>query len=124
MVAGGSKWAEIAKRLPGRLGEAIRDRYVNVLDPSMKKTPWTAEEDAILFKHQKMFGNKWVKIGKFLPGRPENSIKNRYYNRLHSQQRKIKHAAVAMKTNSRTQKSEAKTMALVSKQHTNVSIGE
>jgi hypothetical protein len=81
MVSKGIKWADIMKQIPSRTGEQIRTRYINVLDPSLIKTPWTKEEDEILFKYQRTLGNKWTAIKKFLPGRSENSIKNRFYNR-------------------------------------------
>jgi hypothetical protein len=93
MVEQGKKWAEIAQRLPGRIGENVRERYVNVLDPSLKKTPWTEEEDKILFDNQASLGNRWSEIRNFLPGRSENSIKNRYHNRKNSHLRKMKRQA-------------------------------
>jgi hypothetical protein len=93
MVQQGYKWAEIAHRLPGRIGENVRERYVNFLDPSLKKSPWTEEEDAILFENQAILGNSWSAIRKLLPGRSENSIKNRYHNRKNSHLRKLKREA-------------------------------
>mmetsp|Transcript_36859 Transcript_36859/g.42444 ORF Transcript_36859/g.42444 Transcript_36859/m.42444 type:complete len:477 (-) Transcript_36859:355-1785(-) len=92
MVLEGFKWKEIAHQLPGRVGESIRERYVNFLDPRLKKTPWTKEEDDILFQNQRIVGNKWTEIRKLLPGRSENSIKNRYHNRKNSHLRRIKQA--------------------------------
>jgi hypothetical protein len=81
MVSQGYIWKDIASRLPGRLSDSIRERYVNHLDPTLKKTPWTKEEDNILFENQRKLGNKWSVISKSLPGRSVNSIKNRYYNK-------------------------------------------
>ena len=80
MFAKGYMWKDIAEFLPGRRTDSIRDRYVNHLDPSLKKTPWTQEEDEILFKAQLSIGNKWSEIRKSLPGRSVNSIKNRFHN--------------------------------------------
>lgn len=92
MFLEGFKWKEIAYQLPGRVGESIRERYVNFLDPRLKKTPWTKEEDDILFQNQRIVGNKWTEIRKLLPRRSENSIKNRYHNRKKSHLRRIKQA--------------------------------
>ena len=93
MKRDGFMWADIANRLERRTGDYIRDRYVNYLDPNIKKTYWTEEEDQLLFKHQRVLGNKWSEIQKILPGpgiRPQNSIKNRYNNRVKAQNRRLK----------------------------------
>jgi Myb-like DNA-binding domain len=37
----GRKWAKIAAHLPGRLGKQCRERFVNHLDPQLKKGDWT-----------------------------------------------------------------------------------
>jgi myb proto-oncogene protein len=82
-------WKDIAPRLPGRVGESVRGRYVNHLDPSLKKSKWTKKEDDVLFENQRKLGNKWSEIRKLLPGRSDNSIKNRYHNRKTAYFRKI-----------------------------------
>ena len=46
-------------------------------DPSIKKGEWSAEEDAILVAAQAEYGNKWTEIARLLPGRSENTVKNR-----------------------------------------------
>ena len=97
----GYMWADIASRLERRTGDYIRDRYVNYLDPNIKKTTWTEGEDQILFKYQRILGNKWSEIQKLLPGpgiRPQNSIKNRYNNRVKAQNRRLK-VKLAFKSN-------------------------
>ena len=99
MVLEGFPWRDIAHQLPGRVGDSIRERYVNFLDPRLKKTPWTKEEDDILFQYQRIVGNKWSEIRKCIPGRSENSIKNRYHNRKNSDSRRIKRAEMAKSKN-------------------------
>lgn len=81
------QWELIAKELNKqlhlldpfiRLSKHCRERWVNHLNPEMKKDKWTVQEDLSLFEKYLEHPQKWSKISKVLKGRTDNSIKNRF----------------------------------------------
>ena len=60
-----------------RTGKQCRERYRNHLCENLKKSDWTEEEDAIVLQLYDDFGPKWSKISSHIPGRSDNSTKNR-----------------------------------------------
>lgn len=79
----GRFWSWIASQMEGRDNKQVRERWDNVIDPTINHEPFTLEEDQIIINHvQQTEGNpSWV----FLEGelsneyrRPQNKIKNRW----------------------------------------------
>lgn len=78
-AAFGRKWSKISDFLPGRAGKQCRERFVNHLDPNLKKgAEWTDDEEAILISLHKNHGNKWTLIANQLHGRSDNDVKNHF----------------------------------------------
>lgn len=84
---GPTKWTQCSENIPGRTGKQCRERWFNTLDPDIKKGDWTDAEDRLMHRMYQKMGPRWTEIAKCLPGRTENSIKNRYYSEV----RKAKH---------------------------------
>ena len=79
---GPGRWAQAASLIPGRSGKQCRERWFNNLNPDVKKGNWSIAEDELIFNLYQKYGSSWSKIAKYIPGRTENSIKNRFYSTL------------------------------------------
>ena len=55
--------------LGNKSGRQVREKYLNNLNPKIKKDEWTDEEDQILYELFLKYGCKWTFIKKYLPNR-------------------------------------------------------
>lgn len=76
----GKVWSRISKILGTRNGKQIRDRYINVLDPGVKKGKFSLEEDDKLIELYLKHGSKWATIAKYFSNRTADMIKNRFHS--------------------------------------------
>jgi len=94
---GTKAWALVAQTLNQllhsgqkmRRGKQCRERWLNHLNPELKKGSWTAAEDLLVLVQQREMGNRWSEIAKSLPGRNENSVKNRWKSMLRKAEKSL-----------------------------------
>jgi len=86
----GKNWKKIAEALNGRTDVQCLHRWQKVLNPDLKKTPWTEEEDNLLLKLVESNGpQKWTYISEHLPGRIGKQCRERWHNHLNPLIKKI-----------------------------------
>ncbi|NXO09932.1 SNPC4 protein, partial [Oriolus oriolus] len=77
-------YKKIAYYMEGRDSAQLIYRWTKNVDPSLKKGPWTPEEDAMLMAAVKKYREKdWYKIRTEVPGRSDAQCRDRYLKALH-----------------------------------------
>eukprot|EP00300_Choanocystis_sp_HF-7_P012261 c17812_g1_i1.p1 GENE.c17812_g1_i1~~c17812_g1_i1.p1 ORF type:complete len:186 (+),score=25.44 c17812_g1_i1:641-1198(+) len=74
-----ASWRSIAAMLGiAKTPRQCRERWRNVLDPTIKRGPWTPKEDQVLQEKVQELGPRWCLVAECLPGRTDTATKNRY----------------------------------------------
>jgi hypothetical protein len=90
------KWNEIAKLFqnrflsvqPERSAKNLSDHFEHSVNKNIKRSPFSIEEDNLIYYFVCQQGHKWKIIGQIL-NRNENQIKNEFYRKILPNQRKI-----------------------------------
>lgn len=76
---GTKKWCKISESVLTRNDAQCRERYLNVLNPDLKKFKWSEKEDQKLDKLVEKYGQgNWAKIANDLKGRTDAQCRRRY----------------------------------------------
>ncbi|KAH3666296.1 hypothetical protein OGAPHI_004485 [Ogataea philodendri] len=76
---GGEKnlnWVKISQVLQTRTAKQARERFHQNLNPSLNRTPITAEEGRYIEELVQKYGKRWAEIARHLNGRSDNAVKN------------------------------------------------
>eukprot|EP00924_Labyrinthula_sp_SR-Ha-C_P010292 snap_masked-scaffold_23-processed-gene-2.30-mRNA-1 protein AED:0.51 eAED:0.52 QI:0/-1/0/1/-1/1/1/0/685 len=78
MKYGKNEWARISSLMPRKTAKQCKARWFEWLDPSIKKTEFTREEDEKLLHLSKIFPNQWTTISNSIQGRTSTQCIERY----------------------------------------------
>ncbi|KAK2359455.1 hypothetical protein P8452_63667 [Trifolium repens] len=77
---GVGKWHLVPQRAGlKRCRKSCRLRWLNYLNPNIKRGEFSQDEVDLMIKLHKLLGNRWSLIAGRLPGRTSNDVKN-YWN--------------------------------------------
>ena len=80
------EWTRIAEEFNKAVGPSgnhrkprqCRERWINVIDPSVRRDKWTTDEELRILSLWKELGSKWHEISLQVEGRTEIQVKNRF----------------------------------------------
>ncbi|KAL7328998.1 hypothetical protein PS15p_207181 [Mucor circinelloides] len=77
---GAGNWTKIQRLIPGRTDMQCRERWVNILQPSINRGQFTQEETDQLLALVEIHGPKWSFLQTLMPGRTDNALMRHYKN--------------------------------------------
>ena len=96
-------WSTVKQSVPGRTDVQCRERWVNILDPSLSASPFTAEEDKNLLEMVQLYGSgNWSKISIEMGRRRTDNQLWRRWKQIAKKQKKPKPKSAKKKVIKRT----------------------
>ncbi|OHT09021.1 Myb-like DNA-binding domain containing protein [Tritrichomonas foetus] len=90
----GKQWNLIAQHLPKRTASQVAARWEKCLDPNITKGPFTAEEDQMIVDYVSRNGPRgWPRITSILPNRSSKQCRERWFNHLDPNVKKVQWTA-------------------------------
>lgn len=75
---GKHRWMAVAELVRTRDNKACRNRYLNVLDPSLDTRPFSTKDDLLLLACVHCQGKRWSTMAPYFPRRSPGSLNNRW----------------------------------------------
>ncbi|KAG2176340.1 hypothetical protein INT43_005574 [Umbelopsis isabellina] len=80
---GPRNWQQVAHMLGDRTGGQCLQRWTKALDPAIRRSRWSAEEDEVLKNAVEVYGlGNWTKVQQHIPGRTDMQCRERWVNIL------------------------------------------
>ncbi|CAA3006684.1 transcription factor MYB108-like [Olea europaea subsp. europaea] len=90
-IHGEGGWEALARNAGlRRTGKSCRLRWLNYLNPNVRRGNITPEEQLHIIELHLQYGNRWTEIAKRLPGRTDNEIKNFWRTVIKKQAKQLK----------------------------------
>jgi len=86
-----NRWTTIADQMGGKSSSQCFQHWFRVLDPSIKKGPWTEDEEELLLQlvrqcEESFHRTPWATIASKIPGRTDTQCRYHYNTVVRSQQ--------------------------------------
>ncbi|KAI0824611.1 hypothetical protein BC628DRAFT_1537943 [Trametes gibbosa] len=82
-IYGTDCWALVARYVSeDATATQCQSRYLRTLDPTLKRGPWTPDEDERLKQAVAVFGHVWIDVATFVEGRNNEQCRDRYQEYL------------------------------------------